>query len=170
VTGGTQVRSPAARDRGASPLASVFCAALLAARLPMTIAASRNQPLSGSWSVNFSAVAPVSGQRGDGTSPSGGKRAFRGRAGNSRNRPETGHSALTRCRLISARGGPRSIARSVKLPRRSRAFPASERSLRARALARRGRRRGGRSIGRAWRARGPRAARNCAYSAASRRR
>jgi len=25
----------------------------------MTIAASRNQPLSGSWSVNFSAVAPV---------------------------------------------------------------------------------------------------------------
>ena len=25
----------------------------------MTIAASRNQPLSGSWSVNFSAVVPV---------------------------------------------------------------------------------------------------------------
>ena len=53
-------------------------------------------------------------------------------------------------------------------PRRSRAFPASAKSLRARARGRRGLRQGGRSIGRAWRARAPRAVRSCACLAAVR--
>ena len=52
----------------------------------------------------------------------------------------------------SARSGLTPNARSAPALRRSRAFPASAKSLRARARARRGRRRGGRSIGTAWRA------------------
>jgi hypothetical protein len=64
----------------------------------------------------------------------------------------------------------RSIARLVKLPRRSSAFPASAKSLRAQARGRRALRWDGRSIGRASPATAPRAVRNCAYPAASRRR
>ena len=53
--------------------------------------------------------------------------------------------------------GLRERTSAAPAPRRSRAFPASAQSLRARARGRRGRRRDGRSIGRAWRAKAPRA-------------
>src|ERR1700733_10082627 len=55
---------------------------------------------------------------------------------------------------FTAQSGPTPIARSVKLLRRFRAFPASAKSLPAPAQGRRMHWRGGRSIDKAWRAQG----------------
>ena len=68
----------------------------------------------------------------------------------------------------AAAKGPTPIARSVKLLRRFRAFPASAKSPPAPAQGRRRHWRGGRSIDKAWRAQGTQATRNFVHSVASR--
>jgi hypothetical protein len=80
---------------------------------------------------------------------------------------------LERTRTQIARSRPERpypIASSAPAPPRSPAFPASAKGLRGRAQGPRKRPRDGRSIGRAWPARAPRAVRSCGSPAHARRR